>query len=150
MKRYNRLVPVLCAAFVFACGRPHNRVEVQRANPGVQRETDNDLLGLPKMLEYPNAVVLDQSGESTESAINRFFVFRTGDSLTAVKRFYEEAASNLWDEFGVSGSSSDRVVVQSFRSEEEDEGLFCILVKEGIGTLATLIYWQRHKPQAEL
>jgi hypothetical protein len=113
-------------------------------------------LDFPAELNYPGASVIDNSALTDEKEINRFYVFRTTDSLPVVRKFYDERVANLFSDVECSGSVSDQVIVNSYRKikEKEDEkaneGLHCILVKEKEGTLGTLIYWQREGTKTEL
>jgi len=119
-----------------------------------QSQLSDFLLDFPPELNYPGASVIDYSASTDEKEINRFYVFRTTDSLPVVRKFYDERVANLFLDVECSSSLSDQVIVNSYRKIKEDEkaneGLYCILVKEKEGTLGTLIYWQRQGTKSEL
>jgi len=147
------IVPIVCALLMLSCGNAPSKEDEKRVRLSQSQLSDSPPY-FPAELNYPGASVIDNSASTDEKEINRFYVFRTTDSLPVVRKFYDERIANLFPDVECSSSVSDQVIVNSYRKIKEDEkasvGLHCILVKEKEGTLGTLIYWQRQGTKTEL
>ncbi len=144
------------AVLVFTnCSGTKTKVEPRVKKADAVKAMSADLVELPAALKYPNAIEIDQSGESSDAGINRFYIFQTDDSLPVVEKFYRQAITGLWEGVGFSTSRGEKAIVISAEDVDEgensgNEGVFCTLIRDAQGTIGTLIYWQRSKPQTKL
>lgn len=141
---------ILCMMVLAGCGAKDERKGTQ-ASSGAYSHTilSDDLSTLPAEFRYPNVQVLDCGVDSSEARVKRDFVLQSSDSFPQVVSFYRQAFDRLTG-YGICAAYSDRTARFSAESDNGDEELVCILVRQERGTLIIFLREQRLARQREV